>query len=194
MASSRRSRSDAGVLALTKALMKDVFGLNDDTISKVVKVIRNSGQLQDLKVSMRSINSVAYKRLNQVIDTIEEDKKKKDEPADRNEASDKKDSAKKKEQVAESFLGYLLNELQIDAERLRTDPETKQDVMRLARASDSQAQAMTQRMQRDKMRRDREAIQKADNPQKAQLLRKKMALQRQIEKLDDQIANMGNQQ
>lgn len=194
MASSRRSRSDAGVLALTKALMKDVFGLNDDTISKVVKVIRNSGQLQDLKVSMRSINSVAYKRLNQVIDTIEEDKKKKDEPADRNEASDKKDSAKKKEQVAESFLGYLLNELQIDAEKLRTDPETKQDVMRLARASDSQAQAMTQRMQRDKMRRDREAIQKADNPQKAQLLRKKMALQRQIEKLDDQIANMGNQQ
>lgn len=194
MASSRRSRSDAGVLALTKALMKDVFGLNDDTISKVVKVIRNSGQLQDLKVSMRSINSVAYKRLNQVIDTIEEDKKKKDEPADRNEASDKKDSAKKKEQVAESFLGYLLNELQIDTERLRTDPETKQDVMRLARASDSQAQAMTQRMQRDKMRRDREAIQKADNPQKAQLLRKKMALQRQIEKLDDQIANMGNQQ
>lgn len=197
MPGSRQSRSDAGVIALTRALMTEVLGLNSETISKVMKVVRNSGQLQDLKVNLRGMNSVAYKRLNQVIDMIETDKEaKQDEGEPKEEKKAEKPAKKDNKKVNESFLGYLLNELQIDTDELRTDPDVKQDVMRLSRASDSQADAMTQRMQRDKMRKDRQEIQQAgqDNPQKAQLLRKKMALKRQIDKIDDQLKQTGGEQ
>lgn len=184
MPSSRTSRSDAGIISLTRSLLHDVMGLDNETISKMMKIIRSQGQLQDLKVNLRSLNAVAYKRLNQVIDMIEKDRKETREQKGEKEAP--KDEKEQKD-MKESFLGYLLNELQFDADTLR-DPDKKQDIMRLARASDTQADAMTQRMERDKKREVRQDVQQEKDPRRAQLKRKKMALLNQIEKIDDQLA------
>lgn len=183
MSTGRMSRSDSGVIALTRAVMGDVLGLDNETISKVMKLIRSQGQLSNLKVNLRGLNAVAYKRLNQVIDLIEKDR---EEDREQKGEEPTEDEPEKKE-MKESFVGYLLNELQFDADSIRNDPETKQDVMRLARASDSQARTMTDKMQREKTRNMRTDMQQEQDPQRAALKRKKLALQNQIDKINQQL-------
>jgi len=193
MPKSRTSRSDAGVLALTRSIMTEVFGLSGATAGKLMKVIRSAGEYQTLKQSLRSMDSVAYRRINQVIEMLE--KAEKDTEADDEFADEEgnKENNNGEEMKTESFLGYLLNELQIDADRISSDPEVKQDVMRLARASGSQAEQMQKRMQRDKMRNTRQAIQQEEDPQKQQIRRRIMNLEQQLQKARKELENTGQQ-
>lgn len=189
MASSRKSRSDQGILALSRALLQNVMGLNAQTAAKVMKLIRNSGQLQDLKVNMRTMNSMAYRRLNQVIDVVIKDKQKKGkdgkQEADQNDQNGQK--AEQKKAVNETFLEYLLTEVTLDSEAIRTDPEAKQDAIRLTRANDSQAMSIEKRMRREKIQKDRKDLASEEDPRKKALRRSIMSREKQLQAQKDEL-------
>ncbi len=182
MASSRKSRSDAGILALTKAVLQNVMGLSPQTAGKVMKLIRNSGQLQDLKQNMRGMNSMAYRRLNQVVDVVIKDAQKKNKGGKQDD-----EKAAQKKAVNESFINYLLNELQLDSEAIRTDPKAKQDAIKLTRANDSQAASLEKRMQREKIQSDRRAIADEQDPKKKQQRRQISQREKQLQNLKDEV-------
>ena len=77
---SRTSRSDEGILALTNSVFKHIFGLTDETTSRMTKIIRNQGQWQDLKISVRTLSGVAHRRLNDVVNMAQEKRGDEDEP------------------------------------------------------------------------------------------------------------------
>ncbi len=183
MASSRKSRSDAGILALTKAVLQNVMGLSPQTAGKVMKLIRNSGQLQDLKQNMRGMNSMAYRRLNQVVDVVIKDAQKKNKGGKKDE-----EKAAQKKAVNESFINYLLNELQMDSEAIRQDPEQKRDAIKLTRANDSQAASLEKRMGREKLQRDRKSIADETDPKKKAQRRQIMQREKQLQGLKDEVS------
>ncbi len=201
---SRTSRSDEGVLALTNSVFQHVLGLNDETRSRMLKIIRNQGQWQDLKLSLRQLSGVAYRRLNDVINmaadanpsTAPEDEREGFNPQHEpneydHEGHGHTDRALKQEfeeyqEGKTSFAGFLLNELTYDEEDLR-DPEQKQDIMRMMRASDDQAQQLAKKGNREQKQDQRQEITQEKDPQKSQLLRKKQTLLRQVAMIDAQL-------
>lgn len=212
----RTSRSDEGILSLTNAVLNDVFGLNDETKSRILKIIRNQGQWQDLKLSIRQMPGVAHRRLNDVInmsrqattdieaarDAEEHGEvgfNREHEPGEfdtelhghRGRAGSKFEFEEVRENKT-SFAGYLLNELTYDEEDLR-DPQQKQDIMRMMRASDSQAEQLKNRAEREQKQERRQEVAKEQDPQRAQLLRKRQNLMQQINRIDQQL-EQGNQQ
>ena len=187
MAATRKTRSDPGILALVRALMQEVLGLNADTTSKIMRIIRSSGQLQDMKQNMRSLNALAYRRLNHAIDIIEKQEKRETK---KEEADEKNNNSKvaKKEEVKESFINYLLNELQLDTGDIATDPEVKQDALRLTRANPQQAASLEKRMRREKMQKDRKELQAEEDPRKKALRRSIMQREKQLQAQKDELA------
>lgn len=214
----RTSRSDEGIIALTDAVFKDVFGLNDETISRMRRMIRNQGQWQDLKIAIRTMSGVAHRRLNDVIsmaqqragvdmedfgDESEDDfgDESRDESRDgsRDDLGADFDRAKVDHQEDRSgqfdrgmrenkmtFIGYLLTELQYSDEDLR-DPAKKQEIMRMMRSGDAQAEQLVTRSDREKKREQRMEIQQETDPRKSSLRRRKQTLQRQIVGIDDEL-------
>jgi len=183
----RTSRSDEGIIALTDAVFKDVFGLNDETISRMRRMIRNQGQWQDLKIAIRTMRGVAHRRLNDVINMAQQragtdmgddfGDESGDEFGDesRDESRDdlgaEFDRAKHDHQEDRSgqfdrgmrenkmtFIGYLLTELQYSDEDLR-DPAKKQEIMRMMRSGDAEAEQLVTRSDRNKKREQRMEIQ-----------------------------------
>lgn len=88
----------------------------------------------------------------------------------------------------------FLTEIVADMDTL-DDPNMKSQVMRRMRSGDNpeQAQRMDQRIDRQLKRDRRQAVQQEQDPQKKQLLRKKMNLMQQLERLNQQIANAGDE-
>ncbi|KKL91276.1 hypothetical protein LCGC14_1896320 [marine sediment metagenome] len=201
----RTSRSDEGVLALIDAVFKDIFGLNDETASRIMKMIKNQGQWQDLKVSVRTLSGVAYRRLNDVINMAQQ----RDGIGDTEEFSDDFDQEPDKDpeqasweqtnwdndRVREgmSFVGYLLAELQYSDADLR-DPQKKQEITRLMRAGPAQADQLITRAEKDQSRNLRQAVQQETDPQRINLQRKKQQLQKQIAQIDQQLGEPGEVQ
>lgn len=200
----RTSRSDEGVLALIDAVFKDIFGLNDETASRIMKMIKNQGQWQDLKVSVRSLTGVAYRRLNDVInmarqkagydDDDEEGSEFDDEesPEFSNDYQDGPEPSWEAERAQEgmSFIGYLLAELQYSDADLR-DPQKKQEITRLMRAGPAQADQLITRAEKDQSRNLRQAVQQETDPQRINLQRKKQQLQKQIAMIDQKLGEPG---
>ena len=187
MASSRKSRSDAGILSLSRALLQNVMGLNAQTTAKVMKLIRNSGQLQDLKQNMRGMNSMAYRRINQVVDVVIKDAQKKNKGGKKEGNQDEEKAAQKKA-VNESFINYLLSEIQMDSETIRTDPQAKKDAIKLTRANDAQAVSLEKRMGREKLQRDRKSIADESDPKKKAQRRQIMQREKQLQGLKDEVS------
>ncbi len=203
----RTSRSDEGVLALIDAVFKDIFGLNDETASRMLKIIKNQGQWQDLKVSVRTLSGVAYRRLNDVINMAQQ--RRDDVLGDTEEFSDDFDQEPDKDpeqasweqtnwdndRVREgmSFVGYLLAELQYSDVDLR-DPEKKQEIMRVMRAGDRQADQLITRAEKGQHQAQRQDIQQETDPRRINLRRKKQQLQKQIMAIDQQLGEPGEAQ
>jgi hypothetical protein len=212
---SRTSRSDEGILSLTNAVFQHVLGLKDETRSRILKIIRNQGQWQDLKVSIRQLSGVAHRRLNDVInmaqdanpatrpenDTTGKGFNPQHEPGayDSEGHGHQRDAGSRFEfeEVREntgSFAEYLLSEVTYDDEDLR-DPSQKQDIMRMMRAGDSQADQLVNRADREQKQDRRQEIAKEQDPQRAQLLRKRQNLMQQINRIDLQLKQgTGNEQ
>lgn len=196
---SRYNRSDAGIMALTHAVLVDIFGLSDDTSQRVIKIIRNQGELQNLKQNLRGLSGMTYRRLNHVIDLVREERHTPEEYIDDIESSeedgfqsrfvDSVDDVDVVRAESLSFVGYLLNELQYDVDDLR-DPEKRQEITRLMRSPDSQAASLAQKAARQQKQEQRQAIQKETDPKRAALQRKKMNLQKQLQQIDQQLASI----
>ncbi len=202
----RTSRSDEGVIALIDAVFKDIFGLSDETASRMLKIIKNQGQWQDLKVSVRTLSGVAYRRLNDVINMArqkvggeDEDQEFDDELGDEEFNSNGYDHDEGPEwdnnRVREgmNFIGYLLAELQYSDVDLR-DPQKKQEITRLMRAGDVQADQLITRAEKDQTRDQRQDIQQETDPRRVNLQRKKQQLQKQIAQIDQQLGEPGEVQ
>ncbi len=210
----RSSRSDEGIIALTDAVFKDVFGLNDETISRIRRMIRNQGQWQDLKIAVRTMSGVAHRRLNDVVsmaqkragvdtgDTGEDDFGDDFGHDDHDDHVDF-DHAEHGHQDHEhgqfdrgmrenkmTFIGYLLTELQYSDDDLR-DPAMKNDIMRMMRSNDAQAQQLVNRGERDQKRDQRLEVQQETDPKRASLQRRRQTLQRQIAAIDEELGEAG---
>lgn len=135
---SRSSRSDQGIVALATAVLKSIFGLSDETSARVMKLVHNQGQFQDLKNNIRMMSGVAHRRLNDVIDMA--DQRAELDPS--GEEVDDQDTGWEYGTEAVTFAGFLLNELQYTDADLR-DPAKKQQIMRMMRADDSTAQQLS---------------------------------------------------
>lgn len=177
---SRSSRSDQGIVALATAVLKSIFGLSDETSARVMKLVHNQGQFQDLKNNIRMMSGVAHRRLNDVIDMA-------DQRADPElDPSGEEDTGWEYGTEAVTFAGFLLNELQYTDADLR-DPAKKQQIMRMMRADDSTAQQMVSRQEREQKTDTRQDIQQEKDPQRSTLLRKKQQLQQQIMIIDKKL-------
>ncbi len=72
------------------------------------------------------------------------------------------------------------------------DPQMKAALMRRMRAStDDQADRMDTRMHRDQVRQQRRDMQDEKDPRMKTLRRKKMTLQRQLDMVNDELAQSG---
>ena len=171
------------------------MGLSPQTVGKIIKVIRSSGQLQDMKQNMRSMNAVAYRRLNHALDIVAKDKTRKGKneeehgtgkPQKGEEGQVENKKVARKKAVNESFINYLLNELQMDSEAIRTDPEAKRDAIKLTRANDAQAVSLEKRMGREKVQKDRRMIADEQDPKKKQQLRQISQREKQLQALKDE--------
>lgn len=197
----RTSRSDEGVLALVDSVFKDIFGLKDETASRMLKIIKNQGEWQTLKVSVRTLSGVAYRRLNDVINMArqrdglgDEDREFGDdefgdqEPDVNPEQASWEQTNWDNNRVREgmNFIGYLLAELQYSDEDLR-DPQKKQEIMRLMRSNDAQAEQLLNRAERDQTKSLRQNIQQETDPRRVNLQRKKQQLQKQIEQIEQEL-------
>ncbi len=209
--SKRSSRSDEGIIALTDAVFKDVFGLNDETISRIRRMIRNQGQWQDLKIAIRTMSGVAHRRLNDVVnmargragvdtgeDESSDDFGADDHPDFDDAEHDHQDHGTEfeREGMRENkmtFTGYLLTELQYSDEDLR-DPAKRQEVMRMMRSSDAQAQQLINRGEKEQKQDQRLEVQQETDPRKATLRRRKQALQRQIIQIDNELGEGGEEE
>ena len=210
----RTSRSDEGILSLTNAVFQHILGLNDETRSRMLKIIRNQGQWQDLKVSIRQLSGVAHRRLNDVInmaqdanpttrpenDTAELGFNPRHEPGEfdheghGHEREGRFEFEETRESKKMTFAGYLLNEVTYDEEDLR-DPQKRQDIMRLMRAGDTQAAQLVNRANREQKQERRSEIAQEKDPQRSQLMRKRQGLLQQIARIDQQLeAPAGGQQ
>lgn len=194
----RTSRSDEGILALVTAVHKYVFGLTDETTSRILKIIQNHGQWQDLKGSVRSLPGVAYRRLNDVINMIQGrgdpvpndgfDSEHENE-VDLNKHDFDVDHDKEMPMGERmTFVGFLLNELQYSDEDLR-DPQKKQEIMRLMRSGDRQAPQLIQRAERDQKQDTRQEVQQETDPRKITLRRQKMRLEQQLALINKQLGD-----
>lgn len=220
MPTSRTSRSDEGILSLTNSVLQHILGLNDETRSRILKIVRNQGQWQDLKVAVRSLSGVAHRRLNDVVN-MAQDANPATSPEGETEFERESGFNKEHEpghydtefhghsgertapgtryefeEVRETmtFAGYLLNELQYDEDDLR-DPQKKQEIMRMMRANDAQAKQLQDRAERENKQDRRQEVAQEQDPQRAQLLRKRQNLQQQIARIDQQLEQQqGNQQ
>ena len=199
MASSRKSRSDPGILALVRALLQEVLGLSPDTTGKIMRIIRSSGQLQDMKQNMRSLNALAYRRLNHAIDIIVKDEKRADKYEDEHDTGKKKKddkpqtaaqkrAEKKAAFVKESFVNYLLTELQLDTSQIQSDDDIRQDIIKLTRANPQQAASLEKRMTREKMQRDRRTIQGEQDPKRKAQMRQIVQREKQLQNLKDEMS------
>ncbi len=210
---SRTSRSDEGILELTNAVFKDIFDLTDETTSRIIRIIRNQGQWFDLKNSIRTLSGVAHRRLNDVINMARQaatdvqadelpDENGEQEFSDHEEfdnngyGNERYASSEHEERPAYenmTFVGYLINELQYSDQDLR-DPAKKSEIMRMMRAGDNQAQQLVNRGEKEQKQNQRQEIQQETDPKKAGLRRKRLALQRQIAQIDQQLEEPGTEQ
>jgi hypothetical protein len=208
----RTSRSDEGILALTNSVLHDILGLRDETRSLILKIIRNQGQWQDLKIAVRQMPGVAHRRLNDVINMSRqtvgvdrEDGFDDEEDGTEDELGDKfgtremdvrrEDPMKyefqerrMRENKKVTFAGYLLNEVTYDETDLR-DPAKQRDIQRLMRAGDDQAQQLIDRANRDQGQADRREVTQEQDPQRAQLMRRKQNLLKQVAEIDQQLSS-----
>lgn len=213
----RTSRSDEGILSLTNAVLNDIFGLNDETKSRVLKIIRNQGQWQDLKLAIRQMPGVAHRRLNDVINMArqattdveaardaeehgEAGFHREHEPGEfdtelhghRSRGGTRFEFEEVRENEKVSFAGYLLKELQYDDEDLR-DPQKKQEIMRMMRANDAQAEQLKNRAERQQKQDSRKEVAQEQDPQRANLIRKRNQLRQQLANVEQQL-EQGTQQ
>lgn len=192
----RTSRSDEGILALANSVFKNIFGLTDETTSRMIRIIKNQGQFQDLKISVRTLSGVAHRRLNDVINMAQQkthDVDVTDEFVDGERVDvDQEDETWGVDETNEAmtFAGYLLNELQYSDEDLR-DPIKRQEIMRMMRAGDAQAAQLKTRGERDQKQDLRQEIQQERDPQKVNLMRKRQQLQRQIAMINKELGEPG---
>lgn len=206
--SSRTSRSDEGIINLANSVFKEIFGLDPETTSRIMRIIRSQGEWLTLKQTVRNMSGVAHRRLNDVITMAQKNGEVPDELDGEQELNGEMDSfdhnhnqeqerpafgEERQPYEGMTFAGYLLNELQYSDEDLR-DPEKTQDIMRMMRASDNQAKQLINRGEKDQKQAQRDEIQQETDPQKAGLRRKKLALQRQIAQIDQQLAAPGAEQ
>ena len=201
----RYSRSDKGTTALAKSIFQDILGLNASTSERLFSIIKNQGQLQDMKLAIRTMSGVSHRRLNDIIDRMDrldtdpartsagidddhdhdhDDHDDHDhEMIDRETALDQEEAP-----VRESFASYLLSELQYDDEDLR-DPEKKQEIMRLMRAGDAQADQLVKRGTQKQKQDARQEIQQETDPRKSNLRRKRQRLTKQITMIDKDLGD-----
>ena len=205
----RTSRSDEGILELTTAVFKDIFDLSEETTSRMIRIIRNQGQWFDLKNSVRTLSGVAHRRLNDVINMARsaptdvladqpEDENGEQEFSDHNEfdrdsGNERMDQNERPAYENMTFVSYLINELQYSDQDLR-DPAKKQEITRMMRAGDSQAQQLVNRGEKQQKQDQRQEIQQEKDPQKAGLRRRRLALQRQLAQIDQQLEEPGTEQ
>ena len=197
----RSNRSDEGILAVTNAVLQNIFGLSDETRSRILKLIRNQGDFQTLKQTMRQMPGVAYRRLNDVINMTRQSTSDVGAAQDAEQSGEDTDSEEFNPTPGEfdtgqereshfnekmTFTGYLLKELYYDEEDLR-DPQKKQEIQRLMRASDQQAPQLVQRANNEEKRNARTQISQAKDPRQAQLMRKRQQLVQQIAQIDQQL-------
>ena len=199
---SRTSRSDEGIMALANSVFKNIFGLTDETSARMMKIIRNQGQFQDLKNTVRTMSGVAHRRLNDVINMAQQ--KEQDVDPESDDFLDGEDARFQPDadidrgddwefgrtNEAMSFAGYLLTELQYSDEDLR-DPQKRQEIMRMMRAGDAQADQLKTRGERDQKQDQRQAIQQEKDPRRSTLLRKRQQLQRQILMINKELGEAG---
>jgi len=207
----RTSRSDEGLLALIDSVFKEIFGLSDETASRMHKIIKNQGEWQNLKVAVRSLSGVAYRRLNDVITMAQQKAGRDEEFGDESEFDDESEFGDESEfanghehemsnwddnrtaREGMSFIGYLLTELQYSDVDLR-DPQKKQEIMRVMRAGDRQAPQLITRAEKSQGQEQRQDIQQETDPRRLSLQRKKQQLQKQIAAIDQQLGEPGAQQ
>ena len=201
----RTTRSDEGILSLTNAVFTDIFGLSEETTSRILKIIRNQGQWQDLKISIRQMSGVSHRRLNDVINMAQQNKKLSLDPEI--DADNKENDLEHPEEynmdpewrhhteqtdgerlnASFTFAGYLLNEeLQYTSADLR-DPGKKQEIMRLMRADDNQANQLQQRAEREQKQIRRKQIAQEQDPRRANLMRQKQRLQQQLQRIEAEL-------
>ena len=194
MAKERLSRSDKGVIALVRSFMKDGMGLSPETIGLVIKRIRDSGEFASTKNHLRGLSGSTYKRINQAIDMAEEDAAKmqkndtKEEEPEKEEQPEEKAPVKKEEkpeekkEVKESFMSYLLSEVNVRdiAQQEIEATGDKKERMQKARMGDTQLK----RARQDELR--------AQQTSKDPIDKKILQLQQQIAKLRKQKKQKGD--
>lgn len=86
----------------------------------------------------------------------------------------------------------FLSEFTTDTGALE-DPNLKRDLMRRLRStSDDQSDRLDTRMQRDQQRSQRRDMQGEQDPHRKGLMRKKLQLQKQLDMINDQLADTGD--
>lgn len=146
--------ADAERLGLLKETLKVIFGLNDDTIGKVVRIIKSSPDIQNARTQLirTRVGTRAMKYLRNAVDIARDEgsEKHRDDDSEYEETknfdlekkTEKKDEKPKDGEVKETYLPSLkgfLNELDArSAARIMTDNNPK-DVRRdRARKTDQQ--------------------------------------------------------
>lgn len=141
MATKKRTiKSSAGVKALLNDTLSHVFGLTPETMTFIRKKVQERGEWPAVQQHVRNLDGSAHSLLNQAIDRIEKSTPNKTDPrkakdnklaAKSNTSNTKKEGTAnksttstkpqpgkkpvstkgKKEDIKESFIGYILNEI-----------------------------------------------------------------------------------
>lgn len=203
MATKKRTlKSSAGVKALLNDTLSHVFGLTPETMTFIRKKVQERGEWPAVQQHVRNIDGSAHSLLNQSIDRIQKSTPNKADPRkakdSKVEVDDKTPTAKKgdnanrlttsakpqpgkkpisakgkKEDITESFIGYLLNEVS-DQDVAMAFTQGEQDHRDMKNKSEGQRKLINIKKQRE-LQRSRDPIDRqiADLKRRLAMLLKK---------------------
>lgn len=170
----RESKSDRGILTLVTNTLTDGLGLSADTADRVMKIIRQRGELAAVKQHIRKLSGATHKRFNQMLDLADEDmKRNKDKPEADPEMDGKKNEkkmddkpAKKEKAMTEgklTFMAHLVNEMQdmdqgSDMEDM--DADTMMKMARMKKSNPDLAKKKQLLMLRKQMAKEQDPLKK----------------------------------
>ena len=175
---------EAANLGLTKDMLTVIMGLSPSTMEKVIREIKNSGDIADVKNNIMRMRigarAMQYLR-NSIKQARKEGTEKHEEPTVDEEDMEKEEvEAMKKKKVEEgklSFAEYLIKEVMMDVD-VEDPSKTQADIRRASRI----AKANPDRLDREQLAKAKEEqrlARSSDKPTKGvagQIAKKKMEL------------------
>lgn len=120
------SRSDKAIKEFTKRFFKEILGLSDDTSDRIMKIIREKGELNTVRQHVRGLSGEVFTRIHKDIARAEKDDDEKEElKSDTGEHKEKEEM--KESIISGSFLQYFLSEEMDNSVTMDVKPEDLRD-------------------------------------------------------------------